>query len=210
MIKRLAITALCGLGLVFFTGCAQSTHPTSTDGESGMEVGTVGGLSGGPSGQDVFSGLGTPAKVDTYVVRPGDTLWKISAKKSVYGTPWLYELIFHANSGLLATPGSLKKGMRLSIPRGQTSTELVAAKEEAMAAEYFAAQQPASATAQASASAAVAAQSEAAPRVLPPEPAPLPAKKGGGAGLVALGLAVLLAAGAAAYWYRRRTAAPAA
>ncbi|HEX9780763.1 MAG TPA: LysM peptidoglycan-binding domain-containing protein [bacterium] len=55
---------------------------------------------------------------DTYVVRPGDTLWTIAAKPEIYGKATRWRDIFEANRDVLETPDSLQAGMELRIPLG--------------------------------------------------------------------------------------------
>ncbi|NOY74638.1 MAG: LysM peptidoglycan-binding domain-containing protein [Kiritimatiellaeota bacterium] len=52
---------------------------------------------------------------DVYVVRPGDTLSKIS--KRIYGTSKFHGRIFNANRDVLKTEGQLKIGQKLKIPK---------------------------------------------------------------------------------------------
>lgn len=54
---------------------------------------------------------------DTYVVKKGDTLWKISGKSEVYSDPTKWQRIFNANRNKLNDPKDLKPGMVLVIPR---------------------------------------------------------------------------------------------
>jgi LysM repeat protein len=50
----------------------------------------------------------------TYVVQPGDTLWRIAAK--VYGDGSLWRIIFEANRDTLSDPGRIRPGQVLKIP----------------------------------------------------------------------------------------------
>ncbi|MDD5645325.1 MAG: LysM peptidoglycan-binding domain-containing protein [bacterium] len=59
----------------------------------------------------------TASKQDTYVVKKGDTLWKISGKSEVYGDPTKWQKIFNSNRDKLNDPKDLKPGMVLVIPR---------------------------------------------------------------------------------------------
>lgn len=50
----------------------------------------------------------------TYVVQPGDALWKIAA--TVYGDPGRCEEIYAANRELITAAGAIHPGMKLTIP----------------------------------------------------------------------------------------------
>jgi nucleoid-associated protein YgaU len=49
-----------------------------------------------------------------YVVKKGDTLWKIA--ESNYGDGSLYKKIFEANKDILKNPDMIKVGQKLRIP----------------------------------------------------------------------------------------------
>lgn len=55
-----------------------------------------------------------PTRITTYVVQPGDTLYKIS--QSVYGTPARWGEIFEANRDRIPNQNSLRVGTELRIP----------------------------------------------------------------------------------------------
>lgn len=54
----------------------------------------------------------TPGR--TYTVKPGDTLWAISAE--MYGSGGKYMKIFEANTDILENPDRIKPGQKLVIP----------------------------------------------------------------------------------------------
>ena len=64
-----------------------------------------------------------PARYDTYVVKPGESLWSIAAKPEIYGKATRWRRIFDANRGLLKSPDRLKAGMTLKIPREAEGNE---------------------------------------------------------------------------------------
>jgi nucleoid-associated protein YgaU len=64
-------------------------------------------------------------QAETYTVKPGDTLWKIS--QEVYQDGYRWEEISRANN--LDSPDSIHEGNVLIIPRGQVSGTSVAAAE---------------------------------------------------------------------------------
>lgn len=60
------------------------------------------------------------AKPETYTVQVGDTLSRIAA--TVYGDPAQYERLFEANRHVLNSPGSVRPGQILIVPRNQERT----------------------------------------------------------------------------------------
>ena len=60
----------------------------------------------------------TAGPYDTYVVKPGDSLWSIAAKPEVYGKAAGWRRLFDANRALLKSPNRIRAGMTLKIPRG--------------------------------------------------------------------------------------------
>ena len=64
-----------------------------------------------------------PARFDTYVVKPGESLWSIAAKPEIYGKATRWRRIFDANRDLLKSPDRLKAGMKLKIPREDGAAE---------------------------------------------------------------------------------------
>ena len=65
-----------------------------------------------------------PARYETYVVQPGESLWSIAAKPEIYGKATRWRRIFDANRDLLKSPDRLKAGMTLRIPREDGADEL--------------------------------------------------------------------------------------
>lgn len=66
-----------------------------------------------------------------YTVQPGDSLWTIAAKPSVYGNAWLWPLIWRANLDLITDPAVLRAGMDLDIRTNPTVEEVYSAVQEA-------------------------------------------------------------------------------
>lgn len=56
----------------------------------------------------------TSSNANTYVVQPGDNLWKIARK--VYGQGYAWKKIFDANRNVIPNPGSIHVGQRLLTP----------------------------------------------------------------------------------------------
>jgi hypothetical protein len=78
-----------------------------------------------------------PGKKNGVVVKAGDTLWKIAERKDVYGSGWLYPLIYKANQSLIKDPNKLEAGVKLSIPRDVSAVQEEMAKEDAMTGQVL-------------------------------------------------------------------------
>lgn len=52
-----------------------------------------------------------------YVVRPGDSLWRISRSESAYGSGALWRRIYAGNRGRIRDPNLIFPGQELTIPR---------------------------------------------------------------------------------------------
>jgi nucleoid-associated protein YgaU len=53
----------------------------------------------------------------TYMVKKGDCLWKIAAKKEIYGDPYKWLLLYHANRDQIYDPRLIFPNTVLIIPR---------------------------------------------------------------------------------------------
>lgn len=63
---------------------------------------------------------GAAASETFYVVKPGDTLWKIAEAHYGAGKGAKYMEIFEANRPMLTDPDKIQPGQRLRIPHGST------------------------------------------------------------------------------------------
>ena len=68
---------------------------------------------------------------DAYTVAKGDSLWKISAKDSVYGNAYHWPLILKANSGKIKDADLIYPGQEFAIDRSATSAAIDAAVNHA-------------------------------------------------------------------------------
>jgi hypothetical protein len=125
-----------------------------------------------------------PGKLNQITTKAGDTLWKISERKDVYGSGWLYPLIYKANKDKIKDPSNLPAGLVLTIPRDVPDPEVEIAKEEAMTGQYL---------------------DKSAPKPTPVAPLPVKAPHAGGLGWFWV-LLLLAAAGAGAWWWKKRQA----
>lgn len=73
----------------------------------------AGGFVGAPADPIVIDKIQNE-KFDLYVIKKGDTLWKIANIFYKNGSKW--QLIYDANRDVLQTPQSLKAGLELRIP----------------------------------------------------------------------------------------------
>jgi LysM domain len=80
---------------------------------------------------------GAHGKLSMVAVRPGDTLWIIALRQDVYGSGWLYPLIYKANRDLLPDPSHPAVGTLLKVPRGVPDAEIEKAEEEAMTGQFL-------------------------------------------------------------------------
>lgn len=62
-------------------------------------------------------------KHDTYVVNPGDYLWRISAKKDIYADPYQWIKIYSANRDQIRNPDLIFPNQSFTIPRAAEANE---------------------------------------------------------------------------------------
>jgi len=201
---------------ILFNGCGMRP---GMQGEPKTDVSEVGSVSvvatETPTGQGdttSFSNSAEPEgeKIDAYVVRPGDNLWKIARKNSVYGSGWLYPLLVKSNKSKIKDPKDLRIGERLVIPHGLPKAEYEIAREETMAGTYdSAAGYDSTTTSVQSISGALSATAKPRPLIGAKKAAAPPAKAKGKPWKSVLFILVLLAGGcAAALKFSRRTDEP--
>ncbi len=65
-----------------------------------------------------YSEAAAKKRSDTYRVKKKDCLWKIAAKRSVYGDPLLWPVLYKANTKLIRDPHLIQPGWKLQVPRG--------------------------------------------------------------------------------------------
>ena len=75
--------------------------------------------------------MATGPSDDEYPVVPGDHLWGISAKPSIYGDPYQWPLIYKANTDKIEDADLIYPGQVLTIRRGHTQAEIDAAVHHA-------------------------------------------------------------------------------
>lgn len=73
-----------------------------------------------------------PVNANTqYVVKPGDTLWSIAAKQSIYGNAHDWPLIYRSNVAKIRDPDLIKPGMVLIIDHSYSDVEMQSAQKHA-------------------------------------------------------------------------------
>ena len=68
---------------------------------------------------------------ERYMVQRGDTLWGISAREQIYHNPFMWPLIYKANSQQIRDPDVIFPRQIFVIPRDYTPAEAAAAIQRA-------------------------------------------------------------------------------
>ncbi|MCX7661586.1 MAG: LysM peptidoglycan-binding domain-containing protein, partial [Candidatus Omnitrophica bacterium] len=58
-----------------------------------------------------------PYTTQTYIVQKGDCLWSIAGRKEIYGDPYKWLLLYHANKDQIRNPNLIFPNMVIIIPR---------------------------------------------------------------------------------------------
>jgi hypothetical protein len=72
---------------------------------------------GEPDSQAKADSAKAPQAEMKYVVKKGDSLWKISAKSSVYGDPFEWPLLFRANRDQITDPDIIDTNEELGVKK---------------------------------------------------------------------------------------------
>lgn len=68
-----------------------------------------------------------PAQMDQYVVKAGDSLWRISGQGDIYGNPYEWPLIYKANQDKIHDADLIYPGQQFAIDRNASSADVDAA-----------------------------------------------------------------------------------
>ncbi|MBI5562787.1 MAG: LysM peptidoglycan-binding domain-containing protein [Deltaproteobacteria bacterium] len=60
---------------------------------------------------------------ESYIVKKGDSLWKIAAKKKIYSNPWLWPILYKYNLKTVYNPDLIYPNYTLKIKRGMPQPE---------------------------------------------------------------------------------------
>jgi len=72
-----------------------------------------------------------------YLVRGGETLWTIAARREIYADALLWPAIYQSNRDQIKDPRQIYPGQKLSIPRNLTEIEKLEAQEKARRSKIF-------------------------------------------------------------------------
>lgn len=123
------------LTLIFAGACAKMATMKDGGAEQQQAVqkdSAAGGQKSMSEGQKVSPETGAVAgakgkaeagKLETYVVKKGDSLWAIAKKKNIYNDPFLWPVIFDANKGKIKKANLIYPGQKLKIPRSGISMD---------------------------------------------------------------------------------------
>jgi LysM repeat protein len=138
------------LTLIFAGACAKMATVKDGGAEQQQAVqkdSAAGGQKSMSKGQKVSPETGAVAgakgkaeagKLETYVVKKGDSLWAIAKKKNIYNDPFLWPVIFDANKGKIKKANLIYPGQKLKIPRSGISMDaLKDARKEAGAKKPY-------------------------------------------------------------------------
>ena len=104
---------------LFISSCA-TTGQSRTGGRDSGEV-------GGAATKTPEKGTTRQGGAGAYTVSNGDSLWRISGKRNVYGNPYQWPLIFRANNSQIKDADLIYPRQRFSIPHDITSSQTHAA-----------------------------------------------------------------------------------
>lgn len=146
MIRRNALYGLIafimGLTLIFAGACTKTAtvKDVGSEQQAAAQKESAAGVQGAegqksmsegqrvaPEGEATTGAKGKAAagKLETYVVKKGDSLWVIAKKKSVYNDAFLWPVIYEANKGKIKKANMIYPGQKLKIPRSGITMDAI-------------------------------------------------------------------------------------
>jgi nucleoid-associated protein YgaU len=124
------------LTLVFAGACTQTATVKDVGSEQqapAQKESAAGVQKSMPEGQKVAPESGAvtgeskaeAGKMETYVVKKGDSLWTIAKKKNIYNDPFLWPVIYDANKGKIKKASLIYPGQKLKIPRSGVTMDAI-------------------------------------------------------------------------------------
>lgn len=90
-----------------------------------------------PPKQPETSSDPVPPRPEKYVVKEGETLWTIAARRNIYHDALLWPLIYKANRDQIKDPRQIFPEQVLAIPRDSTEKDTEEAREKARRSQIF-------------------------------------------------------------------------
>jgi nucleoid-associated protein YgaU len=104
-------------------GGAEQQQAVQKDSATGVQGAAGKKVSPGSEAMTGAKGKAEAGKLETYVVKKGDSLWAIAKKKNIYNDPFLWPVIFDANKGKIKKANLIYPGQKLKIPRSGISMD---------------------------------------------------------------------------------------
>jgi nucleoid-associated protein YgaU len=130
------IAFIMSLTLIFAGACAktatmkdagpeqQAQKESAAGVEKGQKVAPASDATMGETKAEA-KGKTDAGKMETYVVKKGDSLWAIAKKKNVYNDPFLWPVIYDANKGKIKKANLIYPGQKLKIPRSGVTMDAI-------------------------------------------------------------------------------------
>jgi nucleoid-associated protein YgaU len=126
------IAFIMSLTLIFAGACAKTATMKDVGAEQQAQVGVEKGQKVAPAGKATMGeskaeakGKAEAGKMDTYVVKKGDSLWTIAKKKNIYNDSFLWPVIYDANKGKIKKANLIYPGQKLKIPRSGVTMDAI-------------------------------------------------------------------------------------
>ncbi|MEZ4598707.1 MAG: LysM peptidoglycan-binding domain-containing protein [Syntrophotaleaceae bacterium] len=72
-----------------------------------------------------------------YLVRGGETLWTIAARRDIYSDSMLWPILYQSNRDQIKDPRQIYPGQKLTIPRNLSDAEILEARDKARRSKIF-------------------------------------------------------------------------